>query len=259
MASTSSCLAQPSFLWSDCNTINRMSNSSMITTGTRTTVPSIETPHGKTSSAILGPSPTLHPLAMLKSLCSTFKNALSRILYPLVSTEEMEELRREILLLEGLKAKLANEYGMTGDIDSVKVFNETKARAFSDKDENTISVLKDLHMLYQLCVHLSSFQLPRYFNFEEDTLLQDIAPMRMIALKLSVPWTIQNDMAYCSHTGTNTGTPEQGVHTLHPLTNGSPKQMFDVTDENSRQFPGYQSMPVVARKHKNAQIWYQDQ
>ncbi len=56
---------------------------------------------------------------------------------------------------------------MTGDIDSVEVFNETKARAFSDKDENTISALKDLHTLYQLRVRLSSFQLPRYFNFEE--------------------------------------------------------------------------------------------
>ncbi len=56
---------------------------------------------------------------------------------------------------------------MTGDIDSVEVFDETKARAFSKNDENTISVLKDLHTLYQLRVRLSSFQLPRYFNCEE--------------------------------------------------------------------------------------------
>ncbi len=46
----------------------------------------------------------------------------------------------------------------------------------------------------------------------------------------------------CSHTATDTGAPDQGVHTLPPLSNGSPKQMFDVADENSRQFPGYQSV-----------------
>ncbi|PBK83576.1 hypothetical protein ARMGADRAFT_1136818 [Armillaria gallica] len=37
----------------------------------------------------------------------------------------------------------------------------------------------------------------------------------------------------CSHTVTDTGVPDQGVHTLPPLSNGSPKQMFDVADENS--------------------------
>ncbi len=46
----------------------------------------------------------------------------------------------------------------------------------------------------------------------------------------------------CSHAGTDTGAPEQGVRTLPPLSNGSPKQMFDVADENSRQFPSYQSV-----------------
>ncbi len=56
---------------------------------------------------------------------------------------------------------------MAGDIDSVEVFDETKARAFSDKDANTISALKHLYTLYQLRVRVSSFQLPRYFNFEE--------------------------------------------------------------------------------------------
>ncbi len=56
---------------------------------------------------------------------------------------------------------------MTGDIDSVEVFDETKARAFFDKDENTILELKDLYTLYQLRVRVSSFQLPRSFNFEQ--------------------------------------------------------------------------------------------
>ncbi len=70
-------------------------------------------------------------------------------------------------MFEGLEAQLANEYEMTGDIDSVEVFDETKARAFSENDANTISALKDLYKLYQLRVRVSSFQLPRSFNFEQ--------------------------------------------------------------------------------------------
>ncbi len=70
-------------------------------------------------------------------------------------------------MLEGLEAQLADEYGMTGDIDPVEVFDETKARAFSENDANTISALKDLYTLYQLRVRVSSLQLPCYFNFEQ--------------------------------------------------------------------------------------------
>ncbi len=70
-------------------------------------------------------------------------------------------------MFEGLEAQLANEYEMTGDIDSVEVFDETKARAFSENDANTISALKDLYKLYRLRVRVSSFQLPRSFNFEQ--------------------------------------------------------------------------------------------
>ncbi len=46
----------------------------------------------------------------------------------------------------------------------------------------------------------------------------------------------------CSHAGTATGAPDQGVRKLPPLSGGSPKHMFNIADENSRQFPGYQSV-----------------
>ncbi|KAK0443303.1 hypothetical protein EV421DRAFT_1903784 [Armillaria borealis] len=435
-----------------------MSNSNMITTGTRTSAPSIEPPHGKASSVIPGQSPTLQPLPLLKALCFAFKNALSGVLYPsrqhhqiatsysssecrtsLSAQKEIEELAREILLLEELEVQLANEYGMTGDIDSVEVFDQTKARAFSEKDESTISALKDLYTLYQLRVRISSFQLPRYLNFDESPRVHHVDTSRFWAVligidayecnplrgcvrdalmierylteDLCVPKhriqrllgskehassdnyhiptrvnIIQTLVGYstagycanpidsieavcpidrtesngshipdisdreintilqnisrakghhitfildCSHVGTTTRTSEQGIRTLPPLSNGSPKHMFNVADENSRQFHGYQSVcsekwcpdmsshvvlaacqenevvtetrkedgvqsaftaslirvltsgtfnkrssyidllfalpamqgqtPVVAGKHKNAHIWYQDQ
>ncbi|PBK85219.1 hypothetical protein ARMGADRAFT_1087675 [Armillaria gallica] len=264
---------------------------------------------------------------------------------------------------------------MTGDIDSVEVFDETNARAFSKKDENTMSAVKDLHTLYQLRVRVSSFQLPRHFNFEESPHAHHVDTSRFWAVligidayecnplrgcvrdalmmerylteDLSVPkhgiqsllgskehassdnchiptrvniiqtlvslmdnaeiqngdkviiyfsghgsgysttgyCTNANDsietlcpidrretngshipdisdreidtifqnisrakghritfILDCSHTGTATGVPEQGVRTLPPLSNGSPKYMFDVANDNSRQFPGSQSV-----------------
>ncbi len=76
---------------------------------------------------------------------------------------------------------MANEYGMTGDIDSVEVFDEMKARAFSNKDENTISALQDLHTLYQLRVRVSSLQLPCYFNFEQVRLHVDGSILKLIS------------------------------------------------------------------------------
>ncbi len=70
---------------------------------------------------------------------------------------------------------------MTGDIDSVEVFDETKARAFSNKDENTISALKDLYTLYQLRIRVSSLQLPHYFNFEQVRLHVDGSILKLIS------------------------------------------------------------------------------
>ncbi|KAK0470735.1 caspase domain-containing protein [Armillaria novae-zelandiae] len=361
-----------------------------------------------------------------------------------------------------LETQLATEYGMTGDINSVEVFNATKARAFSKKDENTISALKDLDTLHRLRLRLSYFQLSQDFKFEEFPRAQHVDASRFWAVligidayehnplhgcvrdalmmerylteDLSVPKhrirrllgskeNIPSDNYHiptriniiqalvalmnnaeiqygdniiiyfaghgsgystagycsspmdsieaicpidrtegngahvpdisdreinvifenisrtkghhitfildCSHTGTIAGIPEQGVRTLPPLSNGSPKHMLALADENAGQFPGSQSvcsdkwfpdmsshvvlaacqehqvvaenrnkgefrgvfteslvgvlksgilkerstyidllfelptmygqMPVIAGKHKNAQIWYQDE
>ncbi len=69
-------------------------------------------------------------------------------------------------LLEGLEARLASDYGMTGDIDSVDVFDETKARAFSQGDEFSVAAVKDLYTLYRLRALASSGKLPGYSNLE---------------------------------------------------------------------------------------------
>ncbi|KAK0227259.1 caspase domain-containing protein [Armillaria nabsnona] len=453
----------------------------ILTTGAKTAVPSMEKLHGEASSPLPKHLPMLQPWILLKEVCIVFKNTLIRIVYTfhqkgriaisysssesrtsLASPEEIEELARKILLLDGLEAQLANEYGMTGDIDSVEVFDETKARAFSKKDENTISALKDLHTLYQLRVRMSSLQPPRYFKCEESPRIHPVDTSRFWAVLIGidayecnplrgcvrdalkmeryltedlcvpkhriqrlfgskehassdnhhVPTRVNiiqtliglmnnaeiqngdNIVIYfcghgsgystagycsnandsiealcpidrtegngshipdisdreintilqnisrakghhitflldCSHTGTATDAPDQRIRTLPPLSGGSPKYMFNIADENSRQFPGYQSVcsekwcpdmsshvvlaacqehqvvretqgeegfqgvfteslvrvltfdnfngrstyidlisalptmngqtPVVAGKHKNSQIWYQDQ
>ncbi|KAK0471439.1 hypothetical protein IW261DRAFT_1511601 [Armillaria novae-zelandiae] len=368
----------------------------MITTiGTGTVDPtSIGKLDGETSATLSKHSSMLHPWTHMKAFFSVVENMLSGIIYgrcknpvieisnsskesriSLSAPQEIEGLRRKILSLEGLEAKLATEYGMTGNIDSAEVFDETKARAFSMKDENTILALKDLDMLHRLRLRLSSVQLPRYLDFEESLRTHRVDTSRFWAVligidayeriplhgsvrdalllerylteDLSVPKhriqcllgstehvsshnyhiptrvniiqtliglmdnaeieTGDNIIIYfaghgsgystagycanpvdsieaicpidrtegngshipdisdreinvilqnisrakghhitfildCSHAGTATGVPEQGVRTLPPLSNGSPKHMLNVADEYSRQFPGYQSV-----------------
>ncbi|KAK0470732.1 hypothetical protein IW261DRAFT_1515168 [Armillaria novae-zelandiae] len=46
----------------------------------------------------------------------------------------------------------------------------------------------------------------------------------------------------CSHAWITTEYPEQGIRTLPPLSNGSPKHMFSVADEYCRQLLCYQSV-----------------
>ncbi|KAK0473814.1 caspase domain-containing protein [Armillaria luteobubalina] len=76
---------------------------------------------------------------------------------------------------------------MTGDIDSVEVFDETKARAFANKDdENTISALKDLQTLYQLRLRMSTMQLPRYLNFEQSPPTHRVDTSRFWAVLIGI-------------------------------------------------------------------------
>ncbi len=46
---------------------------------------------------------------------------------------EIANISEELSRLECLQPQLANEYGMKGDIDSVDVFDESKARAFLEE------------------------------------------------------------------------------------------------------------------------------
>ncbi len=80
---------------------------------------------------------------------------------------EKQNLAETMCRLEKLEARLANDYGMSGDIDSVEVFGETKARAFTQEDASSLSAVKDLYKLYQLRVLASSAKLPVFSNPED--------------------------------------------------------------------------------------------
>ncbi|SJL14183.1 uncharacterized protein ARMOST_17638 [Armillaria ostoyae] len=80
---------------------------------------------------------------------------------------EEENLAETMCRLEMLEAQLANDYGMSGDIDSVEVFGETKARAFTQEDASSLSAMKDLYTLYQLHVLASSTKLSHSLNPED--------------------------------------------------------------------------------------------
>ncbi|KAK0470734.1 hypothetical protein IW261DRAFT_1515171 [Armillaria novae-zelandiae] len=74
----------------------------------------------------------------------------------LAATMEIENLMKHWSRLEELEARLERDYGMTGDIDSVDVFDETKSRAFRQRDEASIAAVKDLYS-GQFC-HYSNFE-----------------------------------------------------------------------------------------------------
>ncbi|KAK0227267.1 caspase domain-containing protein [Armillaria nabsnona] len=84
----------------------------------------------------------------------------------LPSAAEVENLMKHWSRLEELEGRLASDYGMTGDIDSVDVFDETKARAFSQRDEVSVAAVKDLYMLYRLRALASSGKLPGHSDLE---------------------------------------------------------------------------------------------
>ncbi|KAK0215286.1 hypothetical protein EDD85DRAFT_996500 [Armillaria nabsnona] len=83
------------------------------------------------------------------------------------SLVEKENHAERLCRLERLEARLANDYGMSGDIDSVEVFDETKARAFTQEDASSLTDVKDLYTLYQLRVLASSAKLPLSSNLED--------------------------------------------------------------------------------------------
>ncbi len=57
-------------------------------------------------------------------------------------------------------------FSMEGDIDSVDVFDEIKARTFSQGDKMSVTAVKDLYTLYKLHVLLSSGKFSCYSNLK---------------------------------------------------------------------------------------------
>ncbi len=49
--------------------------------------------------------------------------------------------------LEELEARLANDYGMFGDIDPGEVFGGTKARESTQEDASSLAAVKDIYTL----------------------------------------------------------------------------------------------------------------
>ncbi|KAK0221343.1 caspase domain-containing protein [Armillaria fumosa] len=60
------------------------------------------------------------------------------------------EIAFQISVLQIYETELANQYGMTGVVDSVEVFRETKARALLRKDRDCLLALLAVNMLYRL-------------------------------------------------------------------------------------------------------------
>ncbi|KAK0213448.1 caspase domain-containing protein [Desarmillaria ectypa] len=109
----------------------------------------------------------------------------------------MENLIKDLSRLEDLEARLANDYGMTGDIDSVDVFDETKARAFSQRDEISVSAVKDLYTLYKLRVLVSSGKLPRYCNLEHLPQAHYVDTSRFWAVLIGIDEYTSNPLRGC--------------------------------------------------------------
>ncbi len=79
----------------------------------------------------------------------------------------------------------------------------------------------------------NGLHIPDISNWEIDMIFQNISCVKGHHITFILD---------CSHAGTATAAAEQGVCTLPPLSSGSPKYMFNIANDNSRQFPRYQSV-----------------
>ncbi|KAK0227263.1 hypothetical protein EDD85DRAFT_146684 [Armillaria nabsnona] len=73
------------------------------------------------------------------SLTRTFKDSTETVTRPQEpSPSELDEIRAQIISLEEVERVLAVSYGMTEEFDTVDVFQETKARALSKMDDQSL-------------------------------------------------------------------------------------------------------------------------
>ncbi|KAK0434170.1 uncharacterized protein EV420DRAFT_1754593 [Desarmillaria tabescens] len=59
--------------------------------------------------------------------------------------ERMEKIQSQIKPLEELERNLAKQYGMGRDFDPVEVFDKGKRLAFSNRDQEVLKKLGELH------------------------------------------------------------------------------------------------------------------
>ncbi|KAK0224398.1 caspase domain-containing protein [Armillaria nabsnona] len=68
------------------------------------------------------------------------------------------DIAEKITPLQELETRLAKQYGMTGVIDSAEVFQETKARALTRRDAQSVSASRALNTLYELRLKFATKQ-----------------------------------------------------------------------------------------------------
>lgn len=71
---------------------------------------------------------------------------------------EMKEIQHQMIPLEQLEKKLAIQYGMVQDFDSVEVFGQAKRLAFANPDHDFVGNLQDLDRLNDLRLRLTELR-----------------------------------------------------------------------------------------------------
>ncbi|KAK0188368.1 caspase domain-containing protein [Armillaria mellea] len=99
------------------------------------------------------------------------------------------DIAEKISPLQELETRLAKQYGITGVIDSVEVFQETKTRALSQRNAESVSALNALNNLYELRLDFATKQRAlRYRVRHEWPLMTNVmAPCRVDASRF---WAI---------------------------------------------------------------------
>ncbi len=93
-------------------------------------------------------------------VCFDFLSVLNSILtlWQTDLDQALIDIAEKITPLQELETRLAKQYGMTGVIDSVEVFQETKARALTRRGAQSVSASKALDTLYELRLEFATKQ-----------------------------------------------------------------------------------------------------
>ncbi|KAK0227265.1 caspase domain-containing protein [Armillaria nabsnona] len=111
---------------------------------------------------------------------------------------------------------------MTGSIDSVDVFDETKARAFSHRDNVSVSAVKELYTLYKIRVLVSSGKFPSYSNLEHPLQSHRVEFARFWVVLIGIDEYLSSPLRGCVNDALlmeeylveDLGVPERRIQTL---------------------------------------------